>query len=243
MSNAPLIAHLVCGALTFVLFWSAALTQKGGVRHRAGGRLFFLSLVPVGLSVGAMLILRAHTFDRPRFVQFSYLLLCLVTVGIVGWTSIRWKHLDRFRGLHFQILGPAMFLSGCLVLVAGLASRQPLAVILSSIGIVFGGAMIRFARLRVPLHPRWWLGWHLNAVLLLSSAVHGTLLAVLYREVVDAGGFQSAQLVTQPATLLLALALRIYIGRARGVPLRFTVTRTANAARPESAPVAPTRTR
>jgi hypothetical protein len=67
----------------------------------------------------------------------------------------------------------------------------------------------------------WWMGWHLNSVLLLSSAVHGTLLAVIYRTFVDPNGFDAAQLVTQPGTLLLALALRIYIGRQRGVPLRF----------------------
>jgi hypothetical protein len=67
----------------------------------------------------------------------------------------------------------------------------------------------------------WWLGWHLNSVLLLSSAVHGTLLAVIYRTLIDPHGFDAAQLVTQPGTLLLALALRIYIGHARGVPMRF----------------------
>jgi hypothetical protein len=223
MSNAPLIVHLVFGAITLVLYWAAVLTVKGSDPHRVRGRLFFASLVPVGLSVGAMLILRADTFDPARMIQFLYLLLCLVTVGTVGWTSIRWRHLDRFRGLHFRISGLALLLAGVAVLVAGIASRQPLAVILSSIGLVFGGAMVRFAWLRVPLQPKWWLGWHLNAVLLLSSAVHGTLLAVIYRSTIDPAGFDAAQLVTQPGTLLLALGLRFYIGRKRDVPLRFTL--------------------
>ena len=101
-------------------------------------------------------------------------------------------------------------------------ARQPLAMILSSIGLVFGAAMIRFSRVRSELHPRWWLGWHLNAVLLLSSAVHGTLLAVIYRSLVDPNGFDAAQLVTQPGTLLFALFLRAKIGARRGVPMRFT---------------------
>src|SRR5262245_37772925 len=130
MSNLPLLGHLITGGITFVLFWGSVLTVKGSDRHRARGRLFFLSLLPVGLSVGAMLILRASTFDPPRMVQFAYLLLCLLTIGMVGWTSIRWKHqLDKFRGWHFRILGPAMFVSGMIVLVAGLASHQPLAMI------------------------------------------------------------------------------------------------------------------
>jgi hypothetical protein len=224
MSNLPLLSHLAAGGLTFLFFWGAALTVKGSPIHRKWGRLFFVSLLPVGLSVGAILILRSDTFDPTRMVQFVYLLLCLLTVGTVGWTAIRWKNqLDRFRGWHFRVLGPAMFVSGAAVLVAGAASGQPLAMILSSIGLVYGAAMIRFAWINTPLHPKWWLGWHLNSVLLLSSAVHGTLLAVIYRTLVDANGFDAAQLVTQPATLLLALALRIYIGRQRGVPMRFTL--------------------
>jgi len=222
MENLPLLSHLIAGSATFLFFWGAALAVKGSPRHRAAGRLFFLSLVPVGLSVGAILILRARTFDPARMIQFSYLLLCLVAIGTVGWTAIRWKgDLERFRGFHFRLLGYAMFFSGAVVLLAGLVAKQPLAAILSSIGLVYGSAMVRFARLNVPPHPMWWLGWHLNSVLLLSSAVHGTMLAVAYRTFVDPAGFDAAQLVTQPGTLLLALVLRAYIGWRRGVPMRF----------------------
>jgi hypothetical protein len=222
VTNFPLLSHLAAGGATFALFWATVLTVKGSPQHKARGRLFFVSLVPVGLSVGAILVLRSDTFDPARMVQFVYLLLCLLTVGTVGWTAIRWKHdVERFRGVHFRVLGVAMFGSGALVLAAGFAAGQPLAMILSSIGLVYGAAMIRFAWLRSPLHPKWWLGWHLNSVLLLSSAVHGTLLAVVYRTFVDSAGFDAAQLVTQPGTLLLALALRAHIGRQRGVPMRF----------------------
>jgi hypothetical protein len=222
MSSFPLFSHLVTGGLTFVFFWATVLTVKGSPSHRRRGKLFFISLVPVGVSVGAILVLRSNTFDPARMVQFIYLLLCLSTVGTVGWTAIRWKQqLERFRGLHFRILGAAMFVSGALVLVAGVLAGQPLAMVLSSIGLVYGAAMVRFAWMSSPLHPKWWLGWHLNSVLLLSSAVHGTLLAVIYRTFADPNGFDAAQLVTQPGTLLLAVGLRAYIGRQRGVPMRF----------------------
>jgi hypothetical protein len=232
MPNLPLIAHLVAGGFTFLFFWGAVLAVKGSPTHRIWGRRFFVSLLPVGLSVGALLILRSDTFDPASMVQFVYLLLCLLTVGTVGWTAIRWKHdLARFRGWHFSLLGPAMFISGGVVLFAGAVSGQPLAMILSSIGLVYGAAMIRFSWLQAPPHPKWWLGWHLNSVLLLSSAVHGTLIAVIYRSLVDADGFDAAQLVTQPGTLLLALALRIYIGKQRGVPLRFAASRPTQPAR------------
>jgi hypothetical protein len=225
MPTLSLLSHLAAGGFTFLFFWGAVLSVKGSPQHRARGRLFFISLLPVGLSVGAILILRRDTFDPTTFVQFTYLLLCLLTTGTVGWTAILWKHdLARFRGLHFSLLGLAMFISGAVVLVAGGVSRQPLAMILSSIGLIYGAAMIRFARMQAPLHPKWWLGWHLNSVLLLSSAVHGTLLAVIYRTLVDPQGFDAAQLVTQPGTLLLALALRYYVGKQRGVPMRFAAS-------------------
>lgn len=226
MSNFPLFSHLVAGGLTFVLFWATVLTVKGSPTHRSRGKFFFISLVPVGLSVGAILVLRSDTFDPARMVQFIYLMLCLSTVGTVGWTAIRWRQqLERFRGPHFRILGVAMLVSGAVVLAAGVLAGQPLAMILSSIGLVYGAAMIRFAWMSSPLHPKWWLGWHLNSVLLLSSAVHGTLLAVVYRTFVDPDGFDAAQLVTQSGTLLLAVGLRAYIGRRRGVPMRFAAVR------------------
>jgi hypothetical protein len=222
MADLPLLSHLLAGGLCFLFFWGAILTVKGSTPHRQRGRLFFVSLLPVGLSVGAILILRSETFDPARMIQFVYLLLCLLTVGTVGWTAVRWKNdLARFRGLHFVVLGPAMLISGATVLAAGAVARQPLAMILSNIGLVYGAAMIRFAWVKGPVHPKWWLGWHLNSVLLLSSAVHGTLLAVIYRALIDADGFDFAQLFTQSGTLLLALALRIRIGWQRGVPMRF----------------------
>ena len=222
MQNLPLLSHLVAGGVTFVLFWATVLTVKGSAPHKTRGRLFFVSLVPVGISVGAILYFRSYTFEPAVFIQFAYLLLSLIVVGTVGWTAIRLKNdLDRFRGAHFRIMGPLLFVSGVVVLAAGLLANEPLAVILSSIGLVFGGAMIRFAGLKATPHPAWWLGWHLNAVLLLSSAVHGTLLSVIYRTFVDPAGFDAAQLVNQPATLLLALVLRMYIGWRRGVPMRF----------------------
>ena len=34
--------------------------------------------------------------------------------------------------------------------------------------------------LRAAVHPKWWLGWHLNSVFLLLNAVHGSLLALAY---------------------------------------------------------------
>jgi hypothetical protein len=44
----------------------------------------------------------------------------------------------------------------------------------------------------------------------------------VYRTLIDPAGFDAAQLVTQPGTLLLALALRVRIGKQRGVPMRFS---------------------
>jgi hypothetical protein len=80
-------------------------------------------------------------------------------------------------------------------------------VILSSIGLIFSAAMIRFWSTSGAIHPKWWLGGHLNSVLLLSSAVHGTLLAVVNCWLIDANGFDAAELVTQPGRCCLRCCL------------------------------------
>lgn len=49
------------------------------------------------------------------------------------------------------------------------------------VGLAYGTAMIYFVRSRSTLHPRWWLSWHVNAVLGLFTAVHGNIGFVVWR--------------------------------------------------------------
>ena len=230
--NLSLAVHILIGTLGVFFFWRALLAHKGGALHRAAGQRFFTVLLLVAASVGPVLFLKPLPFDPGQVVQFVYLSLCLVTVTTLGWTAIRWKNdPERFRGRHFKILGPLLFLLGTAVLMAGLAKGDPVATVLSWVGLAYGSAMMRFAWMRGPLDPKWWLNWHLNAVCGLFTAVHGTLLFVLWRWAVapDASRWVTASF--HLGVLVVAIGLRLAYGRQRGVPLRFSAKPTGRLSR------------
>ena len=221
--DSAVATHMIVGTLGLLAYWGVLFTLKGSAVHRAAGRATFSLLLLVVLSVGPLLLLRAGPFDPGRIVQFTYLGLCLATVVTIGWTAIRWKHSpERFRGLHFKVLGPVLLLLGAIVLAAGARRGDPVAMVLSWVGLAYGAAMVHFAWTRAPLHPAWWMNWHLNAVCGLFTAVHGTLLAVVWRELVepDAGPWTNAAF--HVGVLAVAVAMRLWIGHKRNVPLRFT---------------------
>lgn len=220
--------QILVGTAGAALFWRALLARKGSPPHRAAGRRFFVVLLLVAATVGPILFLRPVPFDPGQVVQFVYLSICLATVTMLGWTSIRWKAApERFRGLHLKLLGPLLAALGAVVLAAGIAKGDPVPVVLSWVGLAYGGAMVRFAWLRAPLHPLWWLSWHLNAVCGLFTAVHGTLLFVLWRWAFAPEVTRADAAAFHLGVLVIALALRAWFGRRRGVPLGFAAGRRA----------------
>lgn len=217
----PFIFHIGVGSAAILFYWVTLLSTKGGRRHRAWGKAFFVTLGGVTLTVAPLLLLRPAPFDPAWAVQFVYLALCLLTVAMLGWTAIRWKNdLARFRGRHFKVLAIALFLLGAVVLAAGIGEGSLLTVSFSWVGIVYGGAMIRFAWMRAEPHPRWPIIWHLNAVCGLFNAVHGTLLAVIWRVALDPQAGEGLSAAMQLATILVSLGLRLWFGMARNAPLR-----------------------
>lgn len=223
MTHALAVAtHVAIGTVALALYWGPLLSRKGSARHRKAGRAFLALLLPVALTVGPVLLLRPGPFDPAYLVQMLYLVVCLGTVGMLAFTAIRWKDRpERFRGRHFRILGPVLLGLGAVVLAAGLAEGDALAIVLSWVGLVYGGAMIAFARTRRQLHPRWWLGWHLNAVCGLFNAAHGTFLAMLAVRAGLLADATATQVGFQLATVAAALGLRLWFGRRYGAPLRF----------------------
>jgi hypothetical protein len=215
------ILHILIGTAAVLLYWTALLARKGSPWHQRWGKRFFLVLLAVAASVGPLLLLRPGPFDPAYGVQFVYLALCLVTVAMVSWTAIAWKgDLERFRGRLFKGLGAAILLMGLVVMGAGVAGGSMLTVVFSWVGLVYGAAMLRFAFLRSPVHPRWSMIWHLNGVCGLFNAVHGNLLAVLWRWLVEPAAGEGVQLALQVFTVAVALALRLWFGRTRQAPLR-----------------------
>ncbi|MFZ1814387.1 MAG: hypothetical protein WBO55_19405 [Rhizobiaceae bacterium] len=214
--------HILIGSVALIGYWAAFLSRKGASAHRLAGKICLAALVLVGLSVGPILFLRPGPFDPGWIVQMVYLTTCLVTVSMIAFTAIRFKSQPkRFRGMAFRTLGPVLLLLGLVVLFAGLATADPFAIVLSWVGLAFGPAMIAFSRYRGELHPRWWLGWHLNAVSALFNAVHGTFLFVVARSLHLVSPGVMAQVEFQILTIAIGLAMRHYFGTRYHAPFRF----------------------
>lgn len=216
------VLHIAIGLVALIGYWVALMSRKGAVLHRRAGRICLGALVLVGLSVGPILFTRPGPFDPGWVVQMAYLTLCLATVAMIAFAAIRFKSSpERFRGRAFRALGPVLLLLGLVVLAAGIAGGDPVAIILSWVGLSFGPAMIAFSRYRGALHPRWWLGWHLNAVCALFNAVNGTFLFVAARFLHLAEDTTIRQAGFQLLTIAVALGLRALFGRKFRAPLRF----------------------
>lgn len=221
MSTATL-AHIILGSIALALYWTALLGRKGASLHRRVGRLCLGLLVVTGLSVAPILFSRPGPFDPGYVVQMVYLSTCLATVSMLAFDAIRFKaQPERFRGRLFRAAGPALLVLGVVVLAAGLLERDPVAVVLSWVGLVYGTTMIAFARHRGPLHPRWWMSWHLNAVSGLFNAVNGTFLYVVARWAGVVSEGPAAQTAFQLLTIAGAVALRLWAGHRFRAPLRF----------------------
>ena len=216
------VIHLLIGTTAVAAYWAALLARKGSRPHKRAGRVFLGALGVVLASVGGIFFLSSRAFSGPEVVQFTYLVLCVMTVAGTAFAAIRLRReVARFRGRWFLGFGVACFVMGLVVLAAGIATQSPVAVLFSTIGLIYGGAMIRFVRFRGALHPNWWLGWHLNGMCYLFNAVHGTLLAVLWRWLVDPAAGDGITLVTQTGTMAVALGLRLWFGARVDAPLRF----------------------
>jgi hypothetical protein len=219
------LAHSGLGTITLVLFWATYLQVKGSPRHRSLGRLFIWSWVPVLASVFGVSVLAADRFSPPELVQFIYLSTCVAVVVATAWLSLRWKRdLARFRGRWFKAGGVTLVAMALAVLAAGIAGGEVMPIVFSSVGLIYGTAMVRFAWRSGPIHPNWPLMWHLNGMMYLVNALHGTLLAVAWRHLVDPTVGDLANIVAHFGTLALCLALRLYWGARRNAPMRFGPT-------------------
>lgn len=227
MSTEPAyLLHIMIGTLAMLLYWATFSRRKGSRPHRFLGRAFFLSLAAVIASVGGLLFLSGRPYAAPEMVQFAYLAFCVFMVTATAWAAIRLKtDLARFRGAWFKATGSVSFALAVIVLFAGIATHNPLPIVFSIIGLLYGGAMIRFAFMKAPVHPNWPLIWHLNGITFLFNAVHGTALAVAWRAGVDPAAGDGLSVLTQILTMAGSLALRLWFGRRFHAPLRLTAQR------------------
>lgn len=203
--------HVAVGSITLFLYWRTILSTKGSATHRRFGRLYLMLLIPVLVSVVPISARAIVERGGVAAVQFIYLVFVLCAAGWTAWRAIADKHdPDRFRGLVFRALAVALTGSGVLLLVVGIVSWNVLAVGLSMIGVVFGGAMIGFIRRAAAAD--WWLEWHLNGVCLLFAATHASFVGLVFEWLWPAWRGDELHAMTQLGTIVVAYLLRQWLG-------------------------------
>ncbi len=214
MSLAELITygpHVAMGVVVLYLFWRTLLSVKGGAVHRRHGRWYLLVVVPLLLSV-LPIMLKAVADEGPvKIVQLVYLGIVFGAAAWTAWRAVKDKREpDRFRGPVFKALGGALVAFGALLMVMGIATHNLLAFGFSTIGIVYGGAMLGF--LGREAEADWWRAWHLNGVCLLFAATHASFVGLVLRTLRPEWDGAVLHAMTQLGTIAFAYLLRQALG-------------------------------
>jgi hypothetical protein len=104
------------GSLGLAPYCATLPSVKGSLRHRRSGRPLFIVLLATVVVIPPVVVLRPVPFDPRWIVSPVYLSASVFTVVTMAWTAIRWKDQpERFRGLHFRLLGPLLVVLGTVV--------------------------------------------------------------------------------------------------------------------------------
>ena len=208
-----LFLHLGLGLAALVSYWVAALAKKGSPPHKLAGKLYVL--VMVGLLLPAIpLTLRIMLTRSNMFGWFLfYLLLITCTALWQGWFAVRNKRdFARYTGRAFHGLAWANIAAGLAILMLGIASRQPIFIGFSAVGVIGGRSMLAFAR-KGPAHPRWWMEQHLGAMLGCGVATHIAFLSIGLPKLLPSLAGPGLQNVAWLGPLAVALLARVWLGR------------------------------
>lgn len=208
-----LFLHLGLGLAALLSYWVAALARKGSAPHKLAGKIYVL--VMVGLLLPAIpLTVRIMLTRSSVFGWFLfYLLLITVTALWQGWFAVRNKRdFPRYVGRAFRSLAWANIAAGLAILGLGIASRQPIFIGFSAVGLIGGRGMLSLAR-KGPTHPRWWMEQHLGAMLGCGVATHIAFLSIGLPKLLPSLAGPGLQNLAWLGPLAAALLARVWLGR------------------------------
>lgn len=208
-----LFLHLGLGLAALISYWVAALAKKGSGPHKLSGKIYVL--VMIGLLLPAIpltlriMLTRSNTFGWFLF----YLLLITSTALWQGWFAVRNKRdFARYVGRTFRGLAWANIVAGLAILTLGIASRQPIFIGFSAVGLFGGRGMLSLAR-KGPAHPRWWMEQHLGAMLGCGVATHIAFLSIGLPKLLPSLAGPGLQNLAWLGPLAAALLARVWLGR------------------------------
>lgn len=217
MPSLTYLPHVVVGSAILAAFWAALTSRKGSPSHRRRGRIYLALLVPLLVSVVPITLKAAAEEGPVRLVQLFYLSLVVAAAGWTAWRAIRDRRdATRFRGPVFVGLAVALTGMAVLLMVMGIVTQNLIAFGFSTVGIVYGGAMLGFLG-RTP-GPDWWKHWHLNGIALLFAATHASFLGLVLRTVRPDWDGEVLHGLTQFGVIAFAWFLRQWLWRF-AVPL------------------------
>jgi hypothetical protein len=211
--------HSGIGTVALVAFWLAALSAKGGPRHRRAGRIYLLALIGVMTLSTLMVGGKALGGDASTAIYLAFLITMVGTASWLMWFSVQYRRTDaRLTGATYRALASWLVVAGALVFSSGLLRRRPLMMFLSLLGVGFGINMWRLALAR-DRGPRWWLAQHMNGATLNFIATHDSFFALGIGSVVPELRQPVPRMLIAAGVTATALALRVWMGR-RQVPPR-----------------------
>lgn len=196
-SSALLRVHLMCALGAMALFWIAAVTSKGGRRHRAAGRWFsrliYAAAVTGGLlaviqliapslvrpadpTLAAEVVAAARQQTRQTMWLVLYVLLLIVTPVQHGLAVVAAGPAPpRMRSRPHATLSLLSMIGSVLLLPAAVMWQQPFYLALVPIGFIVGLRNLSYAA-RPQATPVEWEREHLTSLITAGIGLHTTFL-------------------------------------------------------------------
>jgi hypothetical protein len=207
------IAHIAVGTLALATFWTSGAARKGSPVHKASGKIYLGCMAAI---VATALPMSAIIAASGRIITASFLAYLVVLVATSTWTSWRSirdkRDFARYVGPAYRVFAWLSVGSGLAVLALGLVRNLPLFAGFSSVGILTGIGMLRFAR-RAPEDPRWWLKEHFGSMLGNGVATHIAFLAIGLPRLVPALNAPAWMYTAWFGPLAIALVARVLLSR------------------------------
>jgi hypothetical protein len=205
--------HLSAGTVALFAFWLSAVLRKGSRSHIRVGRLFLIAMSGVLLTAAP---LAGFAFSRGLTIVGVFLLYLVVITGTACWTAWRairdQRAFERFTGITYKSLAWINIVAGVIVLVLGLRFDQIIFVGLSTVGLVTGPLMLRFAHKR-PQDRRWWLVEHFSGVIGAGVAMHIAFLSIGAARFLPSSIAEYSQMFAWFGPLVVAFTARLWITR------------------------------
>jgi len=161
MMHTLLRLHIAGGSLALLAMVPPLLARKGGRVHRWTGWVFVGGMTVVCVTALLMSAIRFFTDATPIGRQFSVLLFYIsILTGAGMWAGLRvLRAKDRTtRGAAVDVAWAALLAaSGAMTAAYAFATRNPLFMAFSTIGLVNGSGQLMYWLRRPTVHMHWWL--------------------------------------------------------------------------------------